>query len=71
MVLSQTKIISVKIWFSAGLKIFPPIIVTPRYDGTSTLTKLFKYQNVGKSLTGWKRTKADSEISAPNTIDKL
>ena len=48
---------------------FPPIVVTSQYDGTSTLTKLFRYQNNGKSRTGRKRPKADDykdlEIPAP------
>ena len=60
---------------SAGLKMFPPIIVTPGYEGTSTLTKLFHYPNIGKSRNGRKRPKADdykdSEIPALKTIDNL
>ena len=54
---------------------FPPIIVTPGYEGTSTLTKLFYYPNIGKSRNGRKRPKdddyKDSEIPALKTIDKL
>ena len=54
---------------------FPPIIVTPGYEGTSTLTKSFYYPNIGKSRNGRKRPKADdykdSEIPALKTIDKL
>ena len=37
---------------------FPPIIVTPKYDISWTLTKLSKYQNIGKSLTGRKRLRS-------------